>query len=101
MIDDTTSLILKRDLRMPMHPPATAPLAIATNSTNGIAIGEAREVYPTSTVAMKPDKSICPDTPMLNMPALNAVATAREAKIMGVSAARVFIKSVNIPLLAA
>ena len=49
-------------------------------------------------LAKNPAVNICPETPMLNKPAFNATATAREAKSIGVQAFRKLVKSVKMLL---
>ena len=91
-------MILKRYFKYPIKPPTQAPAMIPTINTRGFAITEGISLYPTNTVAKNPAVSICPETPILNKPALNATATAREAKSIGVQAFKKLVKSVNILL---
>ncbi len=75
-----------------------APAIIPTIMTRGFAIGEGSSLYPTNILAKNPAVNICPETPILNKPAFNATATAREAKSIGVQAFRKLVKSVKMLL---
>ena len=70
IIEETTSLILKRYFKNLLKPPMQAPAIIPTIMTRGFAIGEGSLAISYEYTSKNPAVNICPETPILNKPAL-------------------------------
>ena len=83
MMQETTSLTLKRALRKPGTAAHTMPPTIDAAMTSGSSSGRGRPAVRASTLASRPPISIWPGAPMLKSPVLKAKVTERPVSMSG------------------